>query len=211
MKVTSVNIGARKTIEFNSQKVETGIFKHSTDEIILGKEDVEKDHVVDRKYHGGVDKACYVYGVNHYSYFQSKFPNADWSFGAFGENISLHELNEKEIIIGAQYQLGDALVEVASPRQPCFKLGVRIGNPMVIKDFMDYHASGIYLRVLRNGTVKTGDTMDLVSEPTDSVTVWEVHQLFAGDNSNKELAVKCFQNKFLAASFKEDLKKRYKL
>jgi len=44
------------------------------------------DHVLDRRYHGGADKACYLYSADHYSFWQNKYLNQEWNWGMFGEN-----------------------------------------------------------------------------------------------------------------------------
>ena len=78
MKVVSVNIGKRTTVILNNKPIETGIFKYAVAQsIFLGKEDVTNDNVVDRKYHGGVDKDCYVYYLEHYHFWKEEHPNSD--------------------------------------------------------------------------------------------------------------------------------------
>lgn len=73
MKIVSTNIGNKVSFEWNGKTVETGIFKKPVNvPIFLGKTDVEKDVVCDRENHGGIDKACYFYGANHYSFWKEK-------------------------------------------------------------------------------------------------------------------------------------------
>ncbi|MCH2196524.1 MAG: MOSC domain-containing protein, partial [Kordia sp.] len=68
MEIVSVNIGDKQEVEWKNKLIETGIFKSSTQQITLGSEVVLNDNVIDRKYHGGIDKACYVYSEDHYSF-----------------------------------------------------------------------------------------------------------------------------------------------
>ena len=71
MKVISTNIANIQSIPFRGKEVKTGIFKKSTSSpIFLAKEDVENDIVVDRRFHGGLDKACYLYSFNQYKFCQ---------------------------------------------------------------------------------------------------------------------------------------------
>ncbi|MFZ2431636.1 MAG: MOSC domain-containing protein, partial [Lutibacter sp.] len=82
MKVISVNIGERKVLNHKGKIVETGIFKYPVNQpIFLGTEDVENDAVIDRKYHGGIEKAVYGYSQNHYAYWKGLYPNLDWNYG----------------------------------------------------------------------------------------------------------------------------------
>ena len=94
MKVVSVNIGEKKAIDYKGRIVETGIFKFPVDELLLGEEDVVNDAVVDRKYHGGIDQAVYAYSEHHYTYWKKLYPNLDWRFGMFGENLTVSNLEE---------------------------------------------------------------------------------------------------------------------
>jgi len=61
MKIISTNIAKPQTIIWKGKKEQTGIYKKAVPKIFLGKTDVVEDHVIDRKYHGGEDKACYLY------------------------------------------------------------------------------------------------------------------------------------------------------
>ena len=210
MKVVSVNIGEKKTVIWNNKPVETGIFKYSVNHsIFLGKEDVKDDHVIDRKYHGGVDKACYIYSNDHYKFWKNKYPNSDMQHGAFGENITIEGLDESKILIGSQYQLGTAIVEISQPRQPCFKLGIRFSNPLIVKDFFHSPYPGIYLRIIKEGEVKTGDEMILIASTKNGVTVEEVHSLFTKNKSNKVLGTKAIAENKLSFDYKKDLIKMF--
>ena len=99
MKVISVNIGERKVLNYKGKIVETGIFKFPVNHpVFLGTEDVENDAVIDRKYHGGIAQAVYGYSQNHYAYWKVLYPDLDWNYGMFGENLSISNLEETEII-----------------------------------------------------------------------------------------------------------------
>lgn len=177
MKVVSVNIGKKKTIVWKNKTFETGIFKNPVDDpIFLGEEDVLGDAVVDRKHHGGIDQAVYCYSEKHYSYFKALYPDLDWSFGMFGENITIDDLEEKEIVVGSTYQLGECLIEVTKPRQPCYKLGIRFGTPKIIKQFWNTTMSGIYFKVLKTGKVKIGDELILLVKPENALSIAAVYE-----------------------------------
>ena len=98
MKIISTNIGKPKVVNCKGKMVETGIFKYPVNQpIFLGSEDVENDHVMDRRYHGGVDKACYLYSADHYGYWQKLYPNLEMLFGIFGENLTVEGLHEAQV------------------------------------------------------------------------------------------------------------------
>ncbi|UTW61705.1 MOSC domain-containing protein [bacterium SCSIO 12741] len=210
MKVISTNIGQRKTVIWQGQEVETGIFKDPVNHpLTLEATDVKGDHVIDRRYHGGVDKACYLYSVDHYAFWKEKYPDLDWSYGMFGENLSLSDCDERQVFIGDTYQAGSAVIQVSQPRQPCFKLGVRFGDQGVLKEFINQSYSGIYVRVLKPGEVSTGDELQLIERAENSVTVADVFRMLYHGAQDSETLEKVLANSWLSATNKEYLSKKY--
>lgn len=176
MKVVSVNLGERKVLNYKGKIVETGIFKFPVNQpIFLGKEDVENDAVIDRKYHGGIEQAVYGYSQNHYAHWKELYPNLDWNYGMFGENLTISNLEETEIFVGSTYKLGEVLLEVTKPRDPCYKLGIRFGTQEIVKQFWNSTKCGIYFKVLQTGNVKVGEELILVNKTENSPTIAEVY------------------------------------
>jgi MOSC domain-containing protein YiiM len=210
-KVISTNIGEKVTIIHNNKEVETGIYKYPVSvPIFLGSTDVEHDQVVDRKYHGGEDKACYLYPSENYDYWKPLFPEVKWEWGMFGENLTVEGLIEADVRIGAIYRIGEALVQVSQPRQPCFKLGVRFNNVAIVKLFSGSPFPGIYVRVLESGSVKTGDSIFLVEDKPQSFTLAEVYKMLMNGNKNEEMIQRAIADPLLAESAKRDLLKLLK-
>ncbi len=208
MKIISTNIADPQIIEWRWQQVKTGIYKHAVDSpILLGREDVENDHVLDRRYHGGADKACYLYSSDHYIFWKSKFANLNWEWGMFGENLTVSGLDEAEIRIGDQYLIGETVIQVTQPRQPCFKLGVRFADQSVVDQFWMLPYPGVYVRVLTSGKVQSGDKLILIESNPESLTVAQVFSLFQADRTNFELIRKAIDEPFLAESCRKDLHK----
>ena len=175
MKIISVNIGEKKTVVWKRKTYETGIYKSPVDgAIVLGKEDVVDDHVIDRKYHGGIDQAVYAYGENHYGFWKKLYPDLDFSYGMFGENLTISNLWEEEITIGSVYQLGETKIVVTKPRSPCIKLGIRFADLKVIKQFWETTKSGFYFKVIENGKVAKNDELILFEKAKNSPSVADV-------------------------------------
>lgn len=208
MEIISTNIAKSAIIEWRGQKVETGIYKYAVETpIFLGSEDVANDHVIDRRYHGGSDKACYLYSADHYPFWQTKYPNQDWKWGMFGENLTISGLNESEIRIGDRFRIGGAVVQVTQPRQPCFKLGVRFGDQSVVSDFWTLPYPGVYVRVLLQGEVKTGDEMVLLESDPQSLSVSQVFSIFHHHQGDVNLIQKAIKEPFMAESCRRDIEK----
>ncbi len=208
MRIISTNIAEIREIDWRGKKVKTGIYKLPVNEpILLGKEDVKNDHVVDRKHHGGVDKACYLYSKDHYRFWKERYPDLDWQWGMLGENLTVEGLDESKIYIGDIFGLGDAVVQVSQPRYPCYKLGVRFENQKMVRDFLEAPYPGVYVRIIKEGSVKTGDKMVLKEQAKNSMSVAEVYSPFTSQIDNKELIEKAIEIPGLAAAWRRDLKK----
>ncbi|HSO85517.1 MAG TPA: MOSC domain-containing protein [Draconibacterium sp.] len=209
MRILSTNIGESRSVFWNGIEVKTGIFKFPvTQPIFLDSDDVENDHVIDRKYHGGIDKACYLYSADHYGYWQKLYPVLEMPFGIFGENLTVEGLHEADVNIGDIFKIGEAVVQATQPRQPCFKLEFRFKNNKIVQQFIDSGFSGVYIRVLEKGNVKAGDLMELV-EKKDSLSIQKVYELLYTSEFQKEAVKMAVNDRFIAASCRKDLLKRW--
>ncbi|WP_028282741.1 MOSC domain-containing protein [Olleya marilimosa] len=191
MKIIATNIAKPTTIVWNGKTQTTGIYKYPTKEgIYLNKEEVKGDEVSDRKHHGGIFKACYLFSEDHYAYWQNLYPNLDFNYGIFGENLTVKGLDETKISVGDIYKIGTALVQVTQPREPCFKLGIRFGTQAILKQFIKHARPGTYVRVLEEGLIKPGDKMILVQAATNSLTTTQLFSLlFAKQKDQSQLAL----------------------
>jgi len=208
MKVISTNIGSPTTITWNGKEEQTGIFKYPVAEpLFLGKIDVAKDSVIDRVHHAGVNKACYLFSKNHYAYWKNLYPNLDWDWGMFGENLTVSNWDESKIRIGDIYKLGTALVQVSQPREPCYKLGVRFKDQGILKKYIDYGFPGTYVRILEEGKVKKGDELVLVEQSKNELTVKEFYNLLYMRTKDPEILQLALSNKALPEYKRERLKK----
>jgi MOSC domain-containing protein YiiM len=208
MKVRSTNIGQPVEIEWRGKNVRTGIYKYPTNSpLLLEQEDVKDDHVIDRRYHGGVDKACYIYGSNNYPFWQERYPTLDWQWGMFGENLTIEGIDESKIHIGDIYRLGGALVQVTQPRQPCFKLGIRMESQKAVREFFESPYPGVYVRVLENGLVAVGDEMIIEQSAPNNMSLSEIFALFTHEIDNVKKLQQAIEIPELAAACRKDLKK----
>ena len=178
MKILSTNLATPTTFIWNGKEETTGIYKKPVDQpLYLTKNDVMGDEVSDRLHHGGYYKACYVFASEHYPYWKNLYPNLDWSWGMFGENLTLTGFDEHKVYLGSIYEVGEALVQVSQYREPCYKLGHKFGTPKVIKQFVEYGLGGTYLSILKEGNVAAGDPFKLVERPSSTMTVAQLFQL----------------------------------
>ncbi len=208
MKIISTNIAEIREIDWRGKKVKTGIYKFPVDEaILLEKEDVKNDIVVDRKYHGGLDKACYIYSKNHYNFWKERYPDLEWKWGMFGENLTVEGLDESQINVGDIFEIGEALVQVSQPRYPCYKLGVRFGSQSIVREFLESSYPGVYVRVLKEGNASVGDSMILKEKAKNSLSLVDLFSFFTHQIDNVEMIKKAIEIPELAEAWRKSLKK----
>lgn len=176
MKIISTNIAEPVTFIWNGREETTGIYKKPVEQpIYLTRNDVANDVISNRLNHGGYFKACYVFSVEQYPHWQNRYPDLDWSWGMFGENLTLENFNEKNVMLGDIYEVGDAIVQVAQYREPCYKLGHKFGTQHIIREFIEHGFGGTYLSILQEGRVQRGDHFQLIERPQETLSV---HALF---------------------------------
>ncbi|MBV6506258.1 MAG: Protein YiiM [Syntrophorhabdaceae bacterium] len=135
--------------------------------------------------HGGVDKAVYVYPVEHYAYWKEKLGRNDLTFGQFGENFTVAGMLEDQIHIGDIFRIGAAMVQVTQPRVPCYKLALKMQMPQFPKLFMASGRTGFYLRVLQEGEISAGEVIERVEVALEVMSVQEVFRLAFGGRADR--------------------------
>ena len=186
MHLHSLNISGITQVQHAGKTIGTGIFKKPVDHTLRATRlTLEGDHQVDKRYHGGVDKAIYAYPHEHYAFWSEALSRDDLTPGHFGENFTTQGLLETDVNIGDQFRIGEILLEVTQPRIPCFKLGIVMGDPRLVKLFLQSERCGFYLRVLEEGEVRAGDSIQRTFTHPERVTIQYIHHLYYKDSQNK--------------------------
>lgn len=207
MKVISTNIAKPTTIFWRGQQEVTGIYKAPVNHpIYLDKEEVKNDVIANRKVHGGIYKACYLFSVDHYPYWKNLYPKLDWNWGMLGENLTIAGLDETAICVGDIYKIGSALVQITQPREPCYKLGVKFGTQHVLKQFIAHGCPGTYVRILESGNVSTNDILTLIERPKNKITTSQFFQLLFSKDKDQKLLSIALKNDALPERKREKLK-----
>lgn len=188
MRVRSVSVSLPKSVIAGGESVVTGIFKEPVDgRIAVRKLSLDGDVQVDRRYHGGLNKAVYAYPFEHYAEWEKRV-RRELTLGQFGENLTTEGLLESEVCLADVYRVGTALLEVTQPRMPCYKLGIRMNDVSFPKKFFTSGHLGIYFRVLEEGDVAAGDPIEFVKRDEEPVSLRALWKLCYGDEPNAELA-----------------------
>ncbi|NMM50370.1 MOSC domain-containing protein [Marinigracilibium pacificum] len=212
MQLNSIFVGKPKDVPYNGKIISTSIYK----ELVSGpvrvvKHNIEGDQQANLEVHGGEYKAVYAYPVEHYDFWRNSRADLSFEPGVFGENLSVSGLFEDEVNVGDVYKIGTATFAVTTPRLPCFKLGIKMNDPGIIKDFMAAMRSGFYLKVVEEGVIEAGDEIVLLKKDDYGLTIKELVKLQSTDKSNKQLLKKAIEapalQKDWVDSFKEKLDK----
>ena len=170
----SVNVGSVRTIEWRGREVTTGIWKHpASGRIGLRGVNLIGDDQADRTVHGGPDKAVYAYAREDYDYWRDD-EAVETAPGLFGENLTTDGLDLTHAVIGERWSVGSTVLEIAQPRLPCFKLGIRLNDPRFPKRFMAVTRMGAYLRIVVEGDVGAGDEVRVMQRPSHGVTLGDM-------------------------------------
>ena len=188
MKIISTNIAKPVTFMWNGKEETTGIYKKPTGQpIFLTRNDVVGDEISNRLNHGGFYKACYVFSQQQYPYWKELYPDLDWTWGMFGENLTVSNFDEREVFLGETYRVGEALVQVSQYREPCYKLAHKFGSVRVIKQFIQHGFGGTYLSILEEGHVNVDDEFTLVDRPENTLSVYDLFNLVFSKEKDQEL------------------------
>lgn len=169
--ILSVNVGSIRRVEWHGREVTTAIWKHPVNgRVELRGANFNGDDQADRTVHGGADKAVYAYAREDYDFWREQ-EGLDTPPGLFGENLTTEGLNLSAAIVGERWSVGSTVLEVAQPRLPCFKLGVRVNDANFPKRFFAALRMGAYLRVIREGDVGARDPVAVSDQPAHGITL----------------------------------------
>lgn len=189
MKIISTNIAKPQFVVINGEQQKTGIFKKPTRQpIYLDKEEVKGDEISNRQVHGGEFKACYLFSADNYRYWENLYPNLSWDYGMLGENLTVEGLDETQLHVGDIYKVGDAIIQVTQPREPCTTFAAKMGSADIMSQFVAHGKPGTYVRVLQEGNVTVGDSIELVEKVENSISIADFFKLiFERDKNQKHL------------------------
>ena len=158
--LVSVNVGQPRTTEWQGRKVTSAIWKDPVDgPVTIEGVNLAGDDQADRRVHGGPDKAVYAYALEDYDWWVTS--TGALTAGTFGENLTTGGIDLNACHIGDRWHVGSATLEVSQPREPCFKLGMRMGDDHFPGKFAAAGRPGVYLRIITAGVVTSGDIIEV--------------------------------------------------
>jgi len=170
-RVISVNVGRPAPLSTGRRVVESAIVKTPVDgPVAVRGVNLAGDDQADRSVHGGPDQAVYAYASEDEA-FWSDVIGRDLPPGTFGENLTLTGVDVSGARIGERWRIGSAVLRVAGPRVPCYKLEARIGVRGFQRQFLHAGRPGAYLAIAEEGELQAGDAVEIVHRPAHAVSV----------------------------------------
>ena len=186
MQLISINLGVERTLQQKDYVEQTGIFKFPTNlPAQVTKQGLEGDVIVSKKNHGEPDQAVYVYGVADYKWW-AKETGKEFAPGIFGENLTIGDLESAQFNIGDYLHIGDVILQVTAPRIPCGTFAARMEDPEWVKKFRQAEHPGLYCRVIKEGTVKTGDSVSVEKYTGKTLSILQVFRDYYDKNKSAE-------------------------
>lgn len=213
--VLSIQVGGPTTmgVEGASDPMQrlwtSGIVKRPVEgPVWLGRTNLAGDGQADLVNHGGADKAVLAYAAAHYPDWRIELAPLELPFGAFGENLTVEGQDESSVCIGDVFAVGEALVQVSQPRQPCWKLARRWGLKDLTARVQRSGRGGWYLRVLGEGIIQTGLTLVLRERPYPRWTVALANDLMFRRLEDQDALAALAACPLLSLDWRETLGKR---
>lgn len=171
--ILAVHVGRPTELQTGRKRVLSAINKQLVHgPVMVRRLNIDGDEQADLSVHGGPDKALYCYPAEHYEAWNAEL-ELPITYGFFGENLTVAGLAETDLHIGAVLLAGEAVLQVSQPRLPCFKLGMKFGSQRFVRRFLNSGRSGFYCRVLKEGLIESGQTIEIVDRAEGNLTVSE--------------------------------------
>lgn len=177
----SVNVGRPRDVDRNGRPAQTAIWKAPVEgRVAAAGVNLDGDDQADRVHHGGPDKAIYAYASADYTWWQTTL-GRPLAAAMFGDNLTTAGVEVTRAVIGQRWQIGTAVFEISEPRVPCWRLNLRMEDSRFIQQFSAANRPGAYMRIVREGEIGAGDTIDVDVAPAHGLTIGDVSRIFHQD------------------------------
>jgi MOSC domain-containing protein YiiM len=209
VKLISLNVALPRIVESNDGPVATGIFKEPVPgPVMLRTLNLDGDRQADLSVHGGVSKAVYAYPSEHYAFWKQELPEMTLPYGMFGENFTTEGLAEDTVHVGDCFRVGEAELMATEPRLPCYKLGLKFGRADILRRFLQSRRTGLYFAVSKEGLVKAGDEIELLSRDENEITVSDITRIYAFEKDDLATLQRAVKLNALSKSWREYFQKQ---
>lgn len=182
-RVVSVNVSLVASVPHDGKTVVTGIFKKPVAHRIAAVgAALAGDAQADLAVHGGPDRAIYAYAAEDYAWWEASLERV-LPPGTFGENLTLRGIDVTRALVGERWRVGSTIVRVTSPRVPCYKLAMALGDPHFVRRFGEALRPGAYLAIEAAGDLAAGDEVAILSRPSHALTLEKMTEIYLHDRT----------------------------
>ena len=168
--VESVNVGRAVDVPWGKLRWSAIDKRPATGPVHVHTLGLHGDEIGDLVNHGGPDQAVYAYAAEDLQTW-SDVLGRELRPGQFGENLTTRGIDLTHAHAGDRWRVGGTLLELAGVRIPCSVFQGFLGEVQWVKQFMQGRLPGPYFRVLEEGAVEVGDTVDVVEQRDHEITV----------------------------------------
>lgn len=199
-RVHSVNVGQpqtrqRRLTNGKMASYVTAIHKQPiAGPVFVGLRGLSGDVQADTIHHGGPDKAVHIHFRQHLQWL-SMLAGRPVQPGEIGENLTLAAISteaaepaEGDFCIGDVLAVGGTVLQVTQPRIPCFKQAEQTQQRDLVERIVTSGRTGLHLRVLTEGVLQAGDSVQLIERPQPAWSLARVHRMIHGTSTPEERA-----------------------
>lgn len=183
-KIIALSVGIPKEHTWKGKEEKSGIGKSKVHEGMLTKQGFAGDGVANLDFHGGPDRAVCVYSYEHYQMWESEF-HTILPIPAFGENLCVRDMLEKDVYIGDIFSIGDAVLQVTQGRIPCSTISKFNRVDLLLKRLVETGLTGYFFRVLEEGTVCMDSDIVLMDRIQERISVFDASYTMFHDRKNR--------------------------
>lgn len=205
-KIMTLSIGRPKNFIWKGKQESSGIGKKVVEEAVLSKDGFKNDGVSNLQFHGGPERAVCLYPFEHYAYWERQFEKK-LQPPAFGENICVKEMLEKDVYIGDIFSIGDAVIQVTQGRIPCSTISKYNNIDNLLVKLFDTGYTGYFLKVLKEGKVFQNSKIELIERTQEDVTVLFANQTMFQNKKEIQSIKRILKVESLAADWQEKFTK----
>lgn len=166
------------------------------------------DEVADMDSHGGEEKAIFANSYENYPKWSSFLGVETLPFGALAENLTISGLDETTVFLGDIHIIGEVTLQVSQPRKPCWKIARTHNNEDFTKEIYESGLTGWYYHVLKTGTIKQGDTIEIISNEEIKISIKEANQAFKEPKEYESTLFNILEIASISKNYKDGIVKR---
>lgn len=175
--------GTPSTLTYKGKEFKSGIAKNQVTELKVMSKGIIGDDVENHDFHGGSERVICVYAYEHYGFweklYQTVLPKA-----AFGENLTLTGMTEKDVYVGDIFQIGDAIVQVSQGRFPCSTINKYTNIHTLLNKIIERGHTGYFFRVLEEGVIYSNSSIKLLEKHSEEISISTIHHTYFHEKNN---------------------------